>query len=241
MEPETNVGGEGAPAQPSSETSTTALTVEAIREALLPDIAHQVNTATANLFRGMQGVLDGTVKQIADTLGVDRETALAMKEAAKAQLGDEAYGEITRRATQETEAARTRRELEELKARPTQVPEQERLNQEWSSIHLPELQEYAQDLGIDFAEAYRQMAKKSVFQYSDRFLGWKRDFRKVANAMADEKRRDEEGKKTVLDQTRGAAVTAKDYSTASIRDIPDEEFTKNFREIAAAAVAKNRR
>ena len=245
MEPE-NVGDQGATGESLPSEQPTTLTVEAIRQALLPDIGqlveHHVAGHAAATYRGLQGLLDTKVSEIASQFGVDRETAAAMKAAAKVQLGDDAYAEATDRGRQESEAVQLRREVEQLKAQkqPQENPT-ERNERLWNEVHLPGLVETAETMGLDLVAIRAKMPRSVTVDYPH-LVGWKREFTKAANRLADEKRQaEEETNKTVLDTTRGGSPRPKDYGSVAVRDIPDADFMKDFNSIAAAVVAKNRR
>ena len=245
MEPQTDVNQEGATDSPSSSEVDHPLTVQTIRDALMPLIderfgAHVGNLSTA-YFRGLQSMLDSKISQIQEQFGVSRETALAMQATAKQTLGDDAYAEISERAKREALEAR----LAAMEAGRTQQPAQETrvtvAQRDWAVTHEPELKEFCEEIDIPMADVMTKMGKKTIWDFPDEWVGWKREFRKRGNTMAAERDKAAESRKTVIDSTRSAAAGKKDYSNVPIRDIPDAEFTSNFNDIVAATVAKNRR
>lgn len=220
MEPEANVEEQGATEEtPPSTPSTTALTVEGLAEALQPLIEQTVSTHVGNqsaaLYRGMQSLLDSKINEIASQFGVDRETAVAMKAAARVQLGDEAFGELTKTAKQEQEAAQLRAEIAALKAIP--APSQRDIDEAaWAKPdgHQAELMEEARELDVDFATAFKMMKGKAIYDYPNKWVGWKSEFRRNLRALADAKV-EPEAKKTIINSTRGsAAVKANSWADA---------------------------
>ena len=222
MEPDTNVGEEGATGSEgaaSSNASTNTLTVEAIRDMLMPLIDERVGqhvaASTNNLYRGIQGVMDSTVKQIADQFGVDREAAIAMKEAAAATLGEEAMAGISERAKREAAEKRIA-VLEASKVVPQDGGGSE-IERRYPAI-AADLADECKGLGVDFLEVRDRV--KMTIRHVDEYPRWQREFRKQMVAMADANRKIEEGGKTNLDTTKGSG-SAPNLTWDQIQKITD--------------------
>ena len=222
-EPYTDLGEGGATGAEESQPSATpskALSVEDIINRLMPLIdqrmSEHVGALGANVYRGVQGLLDSKISEIREQFGVDRETALAMRELAASSLGEEAMAGFSERVNRE----RMEQELAGLKAdqekanRPINAREAERARMDaaWPG-HEAELMAYCEEIDVDYKEATKLMAGKTVWDYENRYIGWKRDHRKAADSLADRNRKVAEGARVALDTTRGGAGKMSNQAT----------------------------
>jgi len=216
---EVEVGEQGAPgADQSSEQadqSAKPVTVEALVEALGPRIeqivADRVNENGAAIYRGLQGLLDSKVNEIREQFGVDRETAMAMKEAARRQLGDEDYAIVSAQAKAERteqENIRLRAQAEEIRKAPAD-DDRAIAQRLWADTYQGLSRKYAEGRTVDLAVAMKRHGRV-IEDYpgrtaNEKYLNWYEGFTKVVNTIEDEQDQQKDQGKTDLNTTRGGA------------------------------------
>lgn len=223
---------EGATAAEGQETSgraadhSTPLTMEALRE-YLPGLIDQsvsqhVSAHSVAMYQGLQGLLDKKVGEIRDQFGISREDAVALKEAARQQLGDEGFALVTDKA----ERDRLERENKALREKPAEVKQEAKADAwdtSWKTEHLPECQDYIEErLGkyddATMIAARKRMKSDQLTTYATTrdprgIVGWKREFKKQVDVMEAEQSDTAEKERTTLDTTRSGGGGGSEWDT----------------------------